>query len=233
MVTLRAQTITLGEVEELLGFTPLYDGKFSDFLNLQPLPPAKLAELHDIRLNLLAYIRRGKVSEGQARQISINPILELAGYHQPPIELRIEEDIDRIDIKDKETQIRGRFDIVAINRTMNTSITSASNTNANNTNANNATALLWVLIVESKNLAASEFVGIAQMLTYAYSSLKTQSAVWGLVTNGATYQFFHIQQGKTPSDAPIYQYLPGLRLLEADQASQLLQVLTAIRDWQP
>jgi hypothetical protein len=221
MVTLRANEITLEEVEQRLGFTPLYDGKFSDFLPIKPLPPIELSQVQSIRANFLTYIRRGKVSEGQARQISINPILELAGYNQPPmvydrpevIELRIEEDLQRIDIKDKDTHIRGRLDIVAINRTVNTS----------------ATSLLWVLIVESKNLAASEFTGIAQMLTYAHGSLKTQSAVWGLVTNGATYQFFHIQQGETPT----YQYLPTLSLLDADRASQLIQVLAAIRDWQP
>jgi hypothetical protein len=213
MVTLRANEITLEEVEQRLGFTPLYDGKFSDFLPIKPLPLIELSQVQSIRANFLTYIRRGKVSEGQARQISINPILELAGYNQPPIELRIEEDIDRIDIKDKDTHIRGRLDIVAINRTVNTS----------------ATSLLWVLIVESKNLSASEFTGIAQMLTYAHGSLKTQSAVWGLVTNGATYQFFHIQQGETPT----YQYLPSLRLLEHDRASQLIQVLAAIREWQP
>ncbi len=213
MVTLRANEITLGEVEQLLGFTPLYDGQFSDFLELQPLSQSELTQLQSIRANFLTYIRRGKVSEGQARQISINPILELAGYHKAPIELRIEEEIQRIDIKDKDTHIRGRLDLVAVNRTVHTS----------------STSLLWVLIVESKNLAASEFTGIAQMLTYAHGSLKTQAAVWGLVTNGATYQFFHIQQGETP----IYQYLPSLSLLEADRASQLLQVVTAIRDWQP
>jgi hypothetical protein len=213
MVTLRANEITLEEVEQLLDFTPLYDGQFSDFLTIQPLSPIELSKIQSIRTNFLTYIRRGKVSEGQARQISINPILELAGYHKAPIELRIEEDIERIDIKDKDTHIRGRLDIVAINRTVNTS----------------ATALLWVLIVESKNLSASEFNGIAQMLTYAHGSLAHQSAVWGLVTNGATYQFFHIRQGKTPT----YQYLPSLRLLEHDRANQLIQVLAAIRDWQP
>jgi hypothetical protein len=213
MVTLRANAITLKETRELLGFQAKYDGRFEDFLQLQPLTPAVQQGLDQIVGNFMAYLEAGKISEGQARQISINPILELAGYNQPPIELRIEEDIDRIDIKDKDTHIRGRLDIVAINRTVNTS----------------ATSLLWVLIVESKNLSASEFNGIAQLLTYAHGSLKTQSAVWGLVTNGATYQFFHIQQGETPT----YQYLPSLRLLEADRASQLIQVLTAIREWQP
>jgi hypothetical protein len=213
MVTLRANEISLKEARDLLGFRAKYDGRFEDFLNLQPLTPEAQQGLDQIVGNFMVYLEAGKISEGQARQICINPILELAGYHKPPIELRIEEDIQRIDIKDNDTHIRGRLDIVAINRTINTS----------------ATSLLWVLIVESKNIDASEFNGIAQMLTYAHGSLKTQSAVWGLVTNGATYQFFHIQHGDTPT----YQYLPSLRLLERDRASQLIQVLAAIRDWQP
>jgi hypothetical protein len=36
MVTLRANAITLEEVEQLRGFTPLYDGQFSDFLTFSP-----------------------------------------------------------------------------------------------------------------------------------------------------------------------------------------------------
>ncbi len=171
MVTLRANEITLQEVSELLGFRAMYGSRFEDFLKLQPLRPEAQQGLDQIVGNFMVYLEAGKISEGQARQISINPILELAGYHKAPIELRVEEDIQRIDIKDKDTHIRGRLDIVAVNRTIATS----------------STSLLWVLIVESKNLAASEFTGIAQMLTYAHGSLKTQAAVWGLVTNGATY----------------------------------------------
>jgi hypothetical protein len=213
MVTLRARDITLKETSELLGFRAKYDGRFEGFLTLKPLTPQAQKGLNQIVDNFKVYLGEGKISEGQARHISINPILELAGYHQPPIELRIEENIQRIDVKDKDTHIQGRLDLVAVNRTVKTS----------------STSLLWVLIVESKNIDASEFNGIAQMLTYAHGSLAHQSAVWGLVTNGATYQFFHIQKGDTPT----YQYLPSLRLLEADRACQLIQVLTAIRDWQP
>jgi hypothetical protein len=48
--------------------------------------------------------------------------------------------------------IRGRFDIVAVNRKIQA----------------DAPNLLWILVVESKNMGALEYVGIAQMLTYAY-----------------------------------------------------------------
>ncbi len=213
MVTLRAREITLEEVENLLGFIPIYDGNFNNFLTLEPLTEVEWQQLQQIRADFLVFLRGGKVSEGQARVISLNPILKLAGYHQAPIELQVEEDIQQIYIEDKDTHIRGRFDIVAVNRSMETS----------------RQTFLWILIVESKNIAASEFAGIGQMLTYAYTSLEKQSGVWGLVTNGATYQFFYVAKGESLT----YQYMPTLSLLESDRAMQLLTVLKAIRDWHP
>jgi len=213
MVIFRAREITLEEVETILGFIPMYDGSFHDFLTLEPLTDLDWQELQQIRADFLAYLRRGKVSEGQAKLIYINPMLRLAGYNRSPIELRVEEDIQQIYIEDKDTHIRGRFDLVAVNRRVETSLAT----------------LLWVLIVESKNVAASEFSGIAQMLTYAYPSLEQQSSVWGLVTNGATYQFFHVAKAEVLT----YQYMPTLSLLESDRAILLLQVLKAIRNWNP
>jgi hypothetical protein len=158
-------------------------------------------------------LEKSNIAEGQVRQISINPILALAGYHQPPIELQIEEGIQRIDTRDRDTHIQGRLDILVVNRKVQT-VTQT---------------LLWVLMIESKNIDASEFPGTAPMLTYAHESLAHQSAVWGLVTHGATYQFFYIQKGDTLT----YQYLPRLSLTESDPSCELIQVLTAIRDWQP
>ncbi len=213
MVTFRAREITLEEVENLLVFIPIYDGNFKDFLTLNPLTEVEWQQLQQIRNDFLVFLHRGKVSEGQARVISLNPLLKLAGYHQAPIELQVEEDIQQIYIEDKDTHIRGRFDIVAVNRHIETS----------------KQTFLWVLIVESKNIAASEFAGIAQILAYAYTSLEKQSAVWGLVTNGATYQFFYVAKGESLS----YQYMPSLSLLENERALQLLTVLKAIRDWFP
>ncbi len=213
MVTLRAREITLEEVRKLLGFQPLFRGRFQDFLSLIPLTELEQQELDKIADELMRYLAVGNISEGQARQIAINPLLRLAGYHQAPIELEVEEDIQQIYIEDKDTHIRGRFDIVAVNRSMETS----------------RQTFLWILIVESKNIAASEFAGIGQMLTYAYTSLEKQSGVWGLVTNGATYQFFYVAKGESLT----YQYMPTLSLLECDRALQLLKVLKAIRDWHP
>lgn len=212
MVMLKAKSVTLDEVKRLLGFKLVRHGKFENHLTLAPLESIEQTNLELISSELFDYIENGKISEGQAQLVAIAPLLRLAGYNRPPIEYRVEENIATIYIEDENTHIRGRFDIVAVNRNIQTS----------------STSLLWILVIESKNIGVSEYVGIAQMLTYAYSSLTHQKRVWGLVTNGANYQFFYIQKDEELT----YQRMPSLNLLDIDPAIQLLQVLKAIREWE-
>jgi hypothetical protein len=213
MVTLKGSETTIEDVHRLIGFVPHFDGSFADYLTLKSLTEAENQELQQIRFELRDYLSVGKMSEGQVRVITVAPLLRLAGYNRLPIQYRIEEDIARIYIEDEDTHIRGRFDIVVVNRDVQPT----------------PQTLLWLLVIESKNMEASEFAGIAQMLIYAYTSLEHQSSVWGLVTNGAAYQLFYIQK----NEALTYQYMPSLNLLDRDRASQLLQIFKAIREWQP
>jgi hypothetical protein len=213
VTTLKARKLTLDNAHQLLGFSPDFDGSFEQHLTLEELSATDRITLNQIRDRLLHYITLGQVSEGQARELSVAPLLQLSGYHNAPIYLRIEENIDRIIIESDDLQITGRFDIVAVNRDRPNAVFTP----------------LWILVIESKNIEASEYVGIAQMLTYAHNSLAHQSAVWGLVTNGSTYQFFYLSKDKTLT----YQYMPSLNIRERDRALQLLQVLRAIRTWVP
>jgi hypothetical protein len=213
MVALRAKDIKLQEVRELLGFELIRQGRFESWLNLCPLELSEKAGLAAITAELFDYLEYDRISEGQMQLVAIAPLLRLAGYNRAPIEYRVEEDIGSIYIDDRDISIRGRFDIVAVNRSVQTDVQN----------------LLWILVVESKNMGASEYVGIAQMLTYAYTSLARQESVWGLVTNGANYQFFYIQRGEKPT----YCRMPSLNLLDVDPAEELLRVLKAIREWKP
>jgi Type I restriction enzyme R protein N terminus (HSDR_N) len=214
VTTLKARKLTLDDAHQLLGFSPDFDGSFEQHLILEDIDAADRTTLNQIRDRLLQYITLGQVSEGQARELSVAPLLQLAGYHNAPIYLRIEENIDRIYIESDDLHITGRFDIVAVNRDR----------------VNNVLTPLWILVIESKNIEASEYVGIPQLLTYAHHSLTHQSAVWGLVTNGSTYQFFHLSKS---AETLTYQYMPSLTIRERDRALQLLQVLRAIRTWIP
>ena len=136
-------------------------------------------------------------------------MLKLAGYYQPPIQIKVEDASAKIDIEDDETTISGRLDLLAINRSQSTG----------------PRTFLWILLIETKKGLADPLAGLPQLLTYAHTGLAHQEAVWGLTTNGVRYQFVFIQAG----DSPIYQLMPTLNLFESEDAAQLLQVLKSIR----
>jgi hypothetical protein len=210
MQTLRARDITIEETHRLLGFEPVWEAEFEDFLALQPIEEQETDQLLKVRSNFEQYLLASQVSEGQVRMVSVNPLLQIAGYDQFPWEYRIEENIAQIFIEEQDLYIRGRFDLLVVHRQ----------------SVNAQQEPLWVLIVESKNLSASESTGIAQMLTYVRTSLDHQENVWGLVTNGEIYRFFYIQNGQ-----PIlYHHMPSLSIMRSKQLTQILQVLKAIRD---
>jgi hypothetical protein len=213
MVVLNARKMDIEQVRQTLNLAPRFGSSFEKHLDLKPITDQEQRQLGKIVEEFRQYYVSGKISEGQVRFISIAPLLRLAGYHEPEIELKIEEDIARINIVDEDTYITGRFDIVAVQR---------SRRGGN-------PIPMWILVIESKNSEVSDSTGIAQMLVYAHKSLESQGTVWGLVTNGDIYQFFRLQKGEPPEPSA-YEYMPSLNMREDDRTLQLLQVLKAIRE---
>ncbi|MEH2355837.1 restriction endonuclease subunit R [Nostoc sp.] len=208
MTILNARNLSLEEVQRLFGFEEQYSDSFSNYLSLEPLAETEQQELLQIRNDFRRYLTAGKVSEGQVKFLAVAPLLRLAGFYRYPIEIVLEENIADIKVEDEDIKIKGRFDILAISKAKHTKLQ----------------RYFWVLLIESKNSQIDISTGLPQLLTYAYKNLDNQKSVWGLVTNGRSYQFVYIEQG----NPPIYYLLPELNLMERERSSQLLQVLKAI-----
>ncbi len=208
MTTLIAKKLTLKQIHELLHFEEHFDGSFTPWLSLEPLTEFEQQELVQIRNDFRSYLVEGKILEGQIKLLVIGPLLRLAGFYRSPIKISLEQDIDDIVIEDEDTEIKGRFDILAVNKEQPTAIDVA----------------FWILVIESKNSSINAFEGLPQLLTYAHQSLEHQKIVWGLTTNGMQYQFVLIRQGNPPT----YQQMPLLNLMDSESAIELLQVLKAI-----
>jgi hypothetical protein len=208
MTTLIAKKLTLKQVHELLHFEEHLDGSFTPWLSLEPLTEFEQQELVQIRNDFRSYLIEGKVLEGQIKLLVIAPLLRLAGFYRSPIKISLEQDIDDIVIEDEDTEIKGRFDILAVNKEQPT-VTDIA---------------FWILVIESKNSSINAFEGLPQLLTYAHQSLEHQKIVWGLTTNGMQYQFVLIRQGNPLT----YQLMPLLNLMDSESAIELLQVIKAI-----
>lgn len=204
MTILNAESLTLRDVHRLLKLQMQLNGSFTPLLSLEPLTEFEKQELLQIQDDFANYLAAAKVSEGLVKALTTFPLMRLAGFYRLPIEIQLEEGIEKITIEDEDIVITGRFDILAINQT-----------------ASEDSKPFWVLVIESKNSSIDLSAGLPQLLTYAFKSLTYQEAVWGLVTNGLRYQFIYLRQ-------TTYQLMPDLNLLETERAIQLLQVMKAI-----
>ena len=208
MSKLNARKISLAEVHRLLNLEERFNNlSFNSFFSLEPLTDFEKQELWQICQDFQRYLTAGKVNEGQVKFLALAPLMRLSGFYKAPLEIKLEQDIEDIAIEDEETVITGQFDILAVN------------------NAETETSPgFWVLVIEAKNSSIEVRAGLPQLLTYAYTSLKNQQSVLGLITNGLRYAFVSVQQGNPAT----YELLPDLILTNSKQAIQLLQVLKAI-----
>jgi len=212
MPVLNASALTLDQVYYHLKFQRLSYGSFMSLLQLEPLSEFECAELGQIRIDFENYLNDGKVLEDMVMALTVMPLLRLAGFYRAPIKMRMEQEIERMNIEDDDISITGRLDLICINKTR-----PALNDIA-----------FWILAIKTKNTSISASEGLPQLLTYAYKSLEQQKSVWGLTTNGVYYEFFYIQQNPQNASSPTYQPLPSLHLMEPESSEKLLQVLKAI-----
>lgn len=207
--TLDASNLTLKEVYRLFKYEEQFNDSITSLLSLEAITEFEQQELLQIRNLFREYYAAGKISEGQIKFLFLAQLMKLAGFYHPSIKITLEENIASIFVEDEDTIVKGRMDILAVNKTQGRTLTTP----------------FWILVIESKNSSVNASEGLPQLLTYAYKSLEQQTSVWGLTTNGMDYQFAYIQQGNTPT----YQLLPKQDITRPESSIELLQILKAIR----
>ncbi|WP_373527026.1 restriction endonuclease subunit R [Nostoc sp.] len=206
--TLDARNLSLEDVQRLLKFEEQLNGSITSLLCLESLTDFEQQELSQIRNLFRSYYAADKISEGQIKFLFIAPLMNLAGFYNSSIKITLEENIADISVEDEDTNIKGRMDILAVNKTQEKKVTTP----------------FWILVLEAKNSSFNASEGLPQLLTYAYKSLENQTSVWGVTTNGMDYQFVYMQQG----NPPIYQLLPKLDITRSESSIELLQVFKSI-----
>jgi predicted type IV restriction endonuclease len=111
----------------------------------------------------------GHLLEGAVNFIVIAPLLEMAGFYDPPFHLRSEASI-RIDLEDKNGKIyQGRIDSLILQEQ------------------------LWIILVESKRTSFSTEVALPQAIAYMAANPQSEQVAFGLVSNGASSIFIKLQ----------------------------------------
>jgi hypothetical protein len=165
-----AESVTsLAQVESMFNLKPAPDDRFfSEWSERLPL----LSDSDRIRLDLtkqryLYHRKYGHLAESTVNFVVISPLLELAGFYDPPFLLRSEVPVE-LTIEEAGETLKGRIDnLVILDR-------------------------LWVLLSESKQTSFNVDVAIPQALTYMMSNPHPDRPGFGLVSNGGYFIFLKV-----------------------------------------
>lgn len=139
------------------------------------LPDLSIAEQQRLDLTKQRYLyhrQYGHLLEGAVNFIVISPLLEIAGFYDPPFHLRSEASI-RLEIQDDEDKIyQGRIDSLIVQENF------------------------WIVLVESKRTSFSVDVALPQAIAYMAANPEPKQPTFGLVSNGAYSIFIKLHQSQ-------------------------------------
>lgn len=164
---------SLADVESRFGLSrSLESSFFAEWRNeLPPLSSAQQAAAETM-WNRLNYQRsQGDLLEGAVTLLAASPLLEIAGFYDPPFRLKAEAAVE-LSIDDGEEILRGRIDVLIVH------------------------ASLWIMVLESKKTTISARSALPQALAYLMAAPASDAPLFGMLTNGDDVLFLKVIRGK-------------------------------------
>jgi hypothetical protein len=175
--TIAADQLTLYDLEQKFHLRRTYDRNF--FPEWQGMSPA-LARGEQERLERVqqhyAHLANRPMLEGMVKMVVVSPLLDLAGFFDPPFYSTSEASMNLI-AKDGKLTVRGKMDVLVM------------------------LDQLWVLVIESKRAEFSLKVGIPQVLACMMAAPQRSQPIYGMVTNGSSFTFLKLAIGDNPQYA--------------------------------
>ncbi len=194
---------TLADVEIRFNLHRTEDEQFFTewYEDLPEITDVQKESLDLIRRRYLYHLADGNLTEGTVTLLMGSPLLEKAGFYDPPFKMRGEASMKIVldeDDEDVET-LRGRIDVLVVQNRF------------------------WVALLESKRTTISVMSALPQTLAYMMANPNPDKAVFGMITNGNGIIFVKLSGQGTPqydvsdtfSPAPLHNRLYDvLRILK-------------------
>jgi hypothetical protein len=201
-VAIAARKIKLHDLKVKFGLQQVQDEAFfTEWLSDQPeLSNSDKQALDRIKRNYL-YLLEYPVMESIVKMVVLSPLLDLAGFYEPPFRVEGETEI-RVSGEDEGEVIQGSIDVLVIRQQ------------------------LWIVVIEAKNSEFSITKAIPQALTYMLAAPKENKPIFGLVLNGSEFLFLKLLYREVPR----YALSDLFSLLNRDNnLYQVLRVLRRLR----
>jgi predicted type IV restriction endonuclease len=168
--TIQASKVTLGLLERQFGLSSIDDVQaFPEWQVVGDLEPEALRALDRVKRNYTYLLQEPPVLEATVKLVVLSPLLDLAGFYQPPFWMRTEESVIVASQGEDGVEIRGAIDpIVVLEK-------------------------IWVVVIEAKMSDFSLTKALPQTLSYMLAS--PNIVTYGLVTNGSEFMFLKLTRG--------------------------------------
>ncbi|MBD2412337.1 type I restriction endonuclease subunit R [Nostoc calcicola FACHB-389] len=198
---IQARDTSLYELEEKFGLQLVTNTEFfTEWTNdLSSLNDAEKLSLERVKSNYLNLTQRRPMSEEAVKMVVLSPLLDLAGFYQPPFEIATEKSID-IAAEDESIILKGNIDVLVIQKR------------------------LWVLVIESKSTKFDVLAALPQALAYMLDTPNIEKPTFGLLVNGREFVFVKLVQQEKPKYARSY----ALSIERDAEFQQILSVLKRI-----
>ncbi|NEO70641.1 type I restriction endonuclease [Moorena sp. SIO3H5] len=199
--TIQAQDFSLEELQEHFRLQLTTDSQFfPDWQdNLPSLTDQEKRSLERVRNNYFNLVNRRPLLEEAVKMVVLSPLLDLAGFFQPPFSIRTETSVE-IAAEDNGVIVRGRIDVLVVRQR------------------------LWILVIESKSTKFDVMAALPQALAYMLDGSNSDKPRFGFLVNGREFVFVKLQ----PADVPIYGRSYALSIDRENELEQVLTALKAI-----
>jgi hypothetical protein len=176
-------------------------------VDLPQLTETEKAELDRIKARYRYHGAQGNLAEGLVNLVVLSPLLELAGFYDPPFQMQAEVPVEvntSVAVSESSEEIlRGRIDFLVISQG------------------------IWIAVLESKSSQLNLDTAIPQTLAYMMANPDPGKPVFAMVTNGREFFFLKLSgQGMRQYDiSPSFSLLP-LR-------NELYEVLRVLKNLEP
>lgn len=195
---IQARDITVYDLEDKFGLQLTVDPHFFQEWseNLLSLTDAEKQSLNRVTSNYFNLTKRRIMSEEAVKMVVLSPLLDLAGFYQPPFEIETETSIE-ISAEDEGVIVKGSIDVLVIQKRF------------------------WVLVIEAKSTKFDVLMALPQALAYMLNAPNSNQQTFGLIVNGREFVFIKLIQPNKAQYARSY----ALSIEREDELYQVLSVL--------
>ena len=201
MQTIQARDISLYELEEKYKLQLSSDTNFFPEWNnsLPCLSDIEKQSLKRVQSNYFNLSRRRLISEEAVKMVVLSPLLDLAGFYQPPFEIETETSVEIV-AEEEGFKLKGNIDVLVVQKN------------------------IWILVIESKSTKFDVMIALPQALAYMLNSPNREKPTFALLVNGREFVFVKLVKQEQPKYARSY----ALSIEKNDEFEQVLKIFKLI-----